>query len=117
MPDTYISTRSSLLDSWFVDGRPRLQAIRAKTLDLLESIEAEFQASYDAAATADVSASATDVAGAIHDMLSNCHARWQRSADNRHLSPDMLAFDQSELEAEHTKWKARSEARDTRRVG
>lgn len=112
MPDTYYTDRrSDLLDDWHIGGRPRLQAIRSKAIELLEAIEAEFQATYEARATKDIADTTKDIAGSACDLLSSLHGRWQRKADNCHLVPDLVSFDDSELSAEHAKWKARSESR------
>lgn len=112
MPDTYISARGSdLLDRWYLEMRPALQALRTAELSKLATFEEVFKKAIWSDETKDIADDASQSAGLTLDTLSKLHGRILTEADDFKISPDLLSFDTSELDAEHSKWKARAESR------
>ena len=107
-----MSPRSTFLDRWEIDVRPRLSRIRDTAMDHIRACEDIWEnAAYLGRDTAELSAYASDMACGAWDFINNQIGHLQKDADALGIHLDVIDIDTLELSLAASLWKARAENR------
>ena len=107
-----MSARSSFLDRWSLDVKPRLARIRDTAMDHIRACEDLWEhATYLSRDTAELSAYASDMACGAWDFINGQIGHLQAEADRLGIAVEDIDFDTLELSLAASLWKARAESR------